>query len=172
MTERYYAGIGSRETPISLKKAIIKIAKLAESKGYILRSGAADGADMWFEEGVSNPKNKEIYLPWAGFNGHQTGIVQYSPLAETIAKKFHPAWDNLKRGGKSMMIRNSYQILGLDCKSPVEFVVCWTEGGKMKGGTSQAMRIAIANNIPIYNLYHKEDIVKLVKYLFKQSTTK
>ena len=36
--------------------------------------------------------------------------------------------------------------------TPVSFVVCWTEGGLLKGGTAQALRIATALNIPIINL--------------------
>ena len=33
-----------------------------------------------------------------------------------------------------------------------KFVVCWTPGGQLKGGTAQALRIATALNIPIINL--------------------
>ena len=36
--------------------------------------------------------------------------------------------------------------------TPVKFVVAWTEGGLLKGGTAQALHIATALNIPIINL--------------------
>ena len=32
-----------------------------------------------------------------------------------------------------------------------KFVVCWTPGGQLSGGTAQALRIATALNIPIIN---------------------
>jgi hypothetical protein len=50
------------------------------------------------------------------------------------------------------MARNAMQISGRDCKSPTNVVICWTKGGKDIGGTSQAIRIARAFNIPVLNL--------------------
>jgi hypothetical protein len=41
---KYYAGIGSRETPKDILDLISKIAIKLESLGYTLRSGGADGA--------------------------------------------------------------------------------------------------------------------------------
>jgi hypothetical protein len=35
--------------------------------------------------------------------------------------------------------------------SPVDFIVCWTPYGEVTGGTGQALRIAKANEIAIYN---------------------
>lgn len=49
-------------------------------------------------------------------------------------------------------MRNVCQILGADLHTPVQMVICWTKGGKLVGGTAQALRIARANNIPIFNL--------------------
>jgi hypothetical protein len=57
-----------------------------------------------------------------------------------------------------MMARNCYQMLGLDLKTPVEFVICWTPQGKGAGGTGQALRIARDLKIPIYDLGLLTDI--------------
>jgi len=54
------------------------------------------------------------------------------------------------------MARNSAQVLGLDLKSPVQAVVCWTAGGRPTGGTGQALRIAAVNNIQILNMYFEQ----------------
>ncbi len=43
-------------------------------------------------------------------------------------------------------------LLGEDCETPVSFCVAYTEGGKLKGGTAQGLRIAKAYGIPVYNL--------------------
>jgi predicted Rossmann fold nucleotide-binding protein DprA/Smf involved in DNA uptake len=50
---KYYAGIGSRETPLPLKTTISYIANYLNSQGYILRSGGAPGADNMFEKSLS-----------------------------------------------------------------------------------------------------------------------
>ena len=48
--------------------------------------------------------------------------------------------------------RNCYQVLGKDLQSPSNFVLCWTPGGAVTGGTGQALRIAIDRGIPVFNM--------------------
>jgi hypothetical protein len=155
---RYYAGIGSRQTPEKLRGLIKNIVEKLEAKDYILRSGAAPGADTFFEEFAHR---KEIYLPWKGFNGNPSELFVITEEGREMAKKYHPRWDILSSAAKRLMTRNCYQVLGLDLKTPSEFIICWTPEGKMKGGTSQAMRIAKDLEIPIYNLAKEKDIQKL-----------
>lgn len=50
------------------------------------------------------------------------------------------------------MLRNTYQVLGPDLKTHSEFVLCWTPSGRGEGGTGQAIRIARAYHIPVYDL--------------------
>lgn len=66
-----------------------------------------------------------------------------------MAERFHSAWHKLRDSVKALMARNSCQIFGLDMKTPVEFVICWTEDGKASKGTGQACRVAEAHNIPL-----------------------
>jgi hypothetical protein len=129
-----------------------EIARFLEGKGYVLRSGGASGADSAFEAGVKNHANKEIYLPWKGFNMNPSPLCGVSAEALAMAEKFHPAWDECSTGARELHARNCYQVLGGDLQTPAKFVVCWTKDGKMVGGTSQAMRIAKAFDIPIFNL--------------------
>lgn len=159
---RYYAGIGSRKTPESLKEEIQEIVEFLESQNYILRSGGADGADLFFEEFATR---KEIYLPWKGFNGSDSDLFSPSPDSHEIAKKYHPAWDRLSSAGQKLMARNSHQVLGIELETPSDFIVCWTEDGKMKGGTSQALRIAKDINIPIFNLYDGDTLTYIKNFL-------
>lgn len=35
--------------------------------------------------------------------------------------------------------------------SPVNFVICYTAGGRVDGGTGQAIRIAMDHDIPVIN---------------------
>lgn len=157
-----YAGIGSRKTPDSIQDKMVKIGHDLALQGYTLRSGSAIGADMSFEAGCDFVNgSKEIYLPKKGFNQSDSDLYHICPKAIEIAKKYHPDWSALKPSGQLLMARNSYQVLGLDLESPVDFVVCWTETGGMVGGTGQAMRIAWHYKIPIYNLFHPQAIGEL-----------
>lgn len=160
--KKYYAGIGSRETPIKLQTEIDKIVNLLNNHNYILRSGGAVGADSMFEK---NAIMKEIFLPWKEYNGNKSLLFNDNIIGWDMAKKYHPAWNNLTHGAKKMMVRNCYQILGYDLNTPVDFVVCWTKGGKLKGGTAMAMRIAMDLNIPIYNLYNDNIYEEIYKKL-------
>ena len=150
-----FAGIGSRQTPPDIQELMTKIASFLESRKMILRSGAADGADAAFERGVKNPSMKEIYLPWRGFNDHPSDLYHVYPEALAYAAKFHPGWKYLSQGAQKLLARDCYQVVGPDLQTPVEFVVCWTQGGGQRGGTGQAIRIANDSSIPVFNIYSK-----------------
>lgn len=157
MENKIYTGIGSRSTPVEVMNLMTELAQFLTSKGYILRSGGANGADKAFEAGVSDVDLKEIYLPWKGFNDHPSLLYNISDEAYTLAQKYHPAWDKLSTAAKKLIARDGYQVLGRNLKSPSEFVACWTKMGKITGGTGQALRIAKDKEIPIYNLFFDDD---------------
>lgn len=154
VTLKYYAGIGSRKTPPDILKMMTKIAE-GLSRNYILRSGGADGADSFFEKGAG--EKKCIFLPWKGFNGSKEKLIEVSTDAMKMASEFHPAWHYLSYGARKLQARNCYQVLGADLKTPVDFIICWTPGGREVGGTAQAIRIAKANHIKVFNLAVEED---------------
>ena len=163
--ENYYTGIGSRETPQEICDVFEEIGyKLA--KYYILRSGHADGADLSFEKGydkalktsnsnnINDIKGKNIFIPWEGFNNSTSCRFFITNDAYQLAKKFYwnpELFDNLKPAVKKLMARNCYQVLGPKLNEPSNFIICYTENGEMKGGISQALRIAKAYKIPVFN---------------------
>lgn len=152
-TKKYYAGIGSRQTPGNICDIMMQIAVWLERRDYILRSGGASGADAAFAFPV---KKSEIYIPWIGFNGHNTTPpikAEDYKAAEIIAEKFHPAWNRCSPSARRLHTRNVFQVLGADLKTSSEFVVCWTVDGGATGGTGQALRIAAKHKIPIFNLF-------------------
>lgn len=168
---KYYAGIGSRETPIELNDVIILIAKYMHKNGYTLRSGGAPGADTMFENAIKTTTDKsEIYLPWRNFNGNKSRFFYLSQEAYKIAEQYHPSWNRLSEAGKKLMARNTYQVLGYDLNTHSELIICWTPNGKEQGGTSQAMRIAKAYNIPIVNLYDEDKAYKEITRIVKKQT--
>jgi hypothetical protein len=166
-----YAGIGSRRTPPDVIRLMQRIAARLEKRGYTLRSGAADGADAAFESGVK--EKKEIYLPFKGFKGSTSELYNPSEQAMEIAKLLHPAWGALSDTVRKLQARNGHQVLGLDLKTPVEFVVCWTPNGeeteaertKDTGGTGQAISLASRWRIPVFNLQRQDALDRLKDFL-------
>lgn len=145
----FYAGIGSRVTPDFFLSRIERYSKALSDLGYILRSGGAGGADSAFEK-VLNPNQREVF-------------TEKDATVEAIehASKYHPAWNKCNDLMKRFHGRNSMIILGKDLKTPVDFVICYTLNGEPSGGTGQGIRVAIANKIPVYNLFHEKQAISL-----------
>lgn len=153
MSNLIYAGIGSRACPSEKLLECKNYAQQLAELGYVLRSGGADGCDFAFELGcdVIGGK-KEIFLPWKDFNKNKSPLYDICDDALKIAERFHPNWKRLSEPARKLMARNAYQVLGKDLKTPVDFIVCWTENAEMKGGTAQALRMAQHYNIKVYNI--------------------
>lgn len=162
----YYAGIGSRETPIHVLRKMSSLAKVFAKLGFILRSGKAIGADSAFEHGciIANGKH-ELFT-----KRDSDGDWKAFELAESL----HGKWDYLSPSSQSLHARNTYQILGKDHSSPVSFVVCWTPYGaetlhelrqRHNGGTATAIKLACLNNIPIFNLQKDDAEIRLQQFI-------
>jgi hypothetical protein len=161
MESLYYAGIGSRNTPEEVMDAMTKLAEDLKSIGWVLRSGGADGADTAFEKGAGD--SKVIFLPWRFFNNSPCPYYPIPDKAFEIAEKIHPAWSKLSQGAQRLHARNILQVLGYQFKFLSKFVVCWTPGGKVQGGTATAIKLAKVENIKVFNLY-RDDPRKVLEY--------
>lgn len=158
---KYYAGIGSRETPEHIQKIMSHCASYLGTKDWTLRSGAADGADQAFEIGADRVNGlKEIYLPWRNYNHSISPIhpvmYPFSDEEKLFAEKFHPAWHKCSPSARLMHQRNGRIMVGLEALHGLEvkavsFVICWTPEGKITGGTGHALRIAETLGIPVIN---------------------
>ena len=161
---KYYAGIGSRNTPTDVLGLMTEIAEYMAHNSYCLLSGGASGADSAFEKGATQVPNakREIYLPWDGFNGRMidnitvfSGVTQQSMQ---VAEYYHPNWGACGSTARKLMARNTFQILDEYLLPRAALVVCWTPDGanrettRSTGGTGQAIRIAVGNGIRVYNL--------------------
>lgn len=181
-----YTGVGSRETPKEVMEVISRLGEKLADKGFVLRSGAADGADTAFEEGHDkwrwsdgcehNPDTlKEIFIAWNGFSSRtdkEDGVYclkgKIVQEAEEIASSVHPAWDRLSRGARALHSRNCFQVLGKDLRTPSKFLVCYAstdKHGVPKGGTRTAWVLADSHNIPCFNLAIPEHFERISQYL-------
>lgn len=164
MLSNSIAGIGSRETPKEILVDMRKLGRWCRTAGIRVRSGHAEGADWAFEQGAQS--SCTAYIPWVDFNSHlQSQALKIVPdftglHIKTLARMYHPKYDELTQGAQKMMMRNICQVLGEDLKSPVAYVVCWTKDGKASGGTGQAIRCAQDRGILVRNLFrHPFDVV-------------
>lgn len=146
----FYAGIGSRETPIQVCNEMSNIAMQLALRGICLRTGRAKqpakpapdtfSADLAFENGCAMVGGKRIIR-----------TANSSDYALAHAAQFHPNWSACDEYARGLHARNSLIMCGDDFASPVNFVVCWTLRGEVRGGTGQALRIAQLLQIPVFN---------------------
>lgn len=167
------AGIGSRKTPPEILRQIEKLGAYCRAQGIWVRSGHALGADYAWEKG--SRERCIVYLPFPGYGPEEFHTQQITSLppskpqffkihpaalerAQHSVSQFHKGSQYLKPFARQCHTRNYFQIMGSKEKEhPVNAVVCWTPLGKRgqaTGGTKQALAIAAANDIPIFNLFH------------------
>jgi hypothetical protein len=171
MKTHIIAGIGNRHVSEHILKEAIKIGAWCRDNKIYVRSGHAEGMDWAFEQGAQ--EFCITYLPWKNFNKQFESralkcVVPYEDKYNEMTDKYHPACtklssaalekdDPLSRGARLLMNRNACQVLGYELDSPVDVVVCWTPDPEFKrGGTSQACRIAVDNNIPVINMLEEK----------------
>lgn len=156
----FYAGVGSRHTPMEIQQQMKEVAAELEQAGYVLRSGAAPGADMAFNSGVSNPRNAKNYFKEEVQNNTYGNQKQTLSLVDEV----HPKSDALDLDSKSLLARDAYQVFGEHLDYPSAFVLCWTKDGVTSyeqttadtGGTGQAIRLASRKGIPVINMANPE----------------
>lgn len=190
----YYAGIGSRNITRATSYLFMRFACCMAFKGGKLRSGGASGADTSFEVGAQIAYDAlsqkfglpagaykhvhDIFLPFREFNGRKNDpergyLFLKSSKAEDIAAQFHPGWERLTFGPRSMMSRNSMQALGADLETPARFTFCHTNDGAFtgamtshkSGGTGQAIRICSDNDIKVYNSGNKSHRISMQQWI-------
>lgn len=157
----YYAGIGARKTPSDVLKYMELQGKLLAEKGYILRSGGAQGADSAFERGCDSVEgNKQI---WSTRNRHEW--EEHHWVIPIISRA---CWEkpflSMQLHTQRLLGRNTYQLYGdpnsfEDCVKSA-FVLYWSEpkdGENCSGGTRYAIRMAITAGIPCFNLYNESE---------------
>lgn len=147
--------IGSRKAPEDMCNLFTELGAEIRERGWWARSGHAVGIDYASELGAK--KNCIVYLPWETFNEEYplVGRPRTSPLRDEVLEIVyrHEAYAaEQSQGVKRIKSRNVYQVLGEDLKSPSDLVICWTEEGKIIGGTGLAIKIAREAEIPIINV--------------------
>ena len=151
-----YAGVGARKTPEPVLGAMKDMATNLAGRGWHLRTGGAKGADDAFAR-AAPAERRTVYLPWRGYNGwseteRRALTAQELRSLRAAAEPHHPAWQRCPARVRDLHARNVAILVGVNLREPVHAMVCWTEGGRVEGGTGMAMRLAKHYRIPIFNL--------------------
>ena len=155
-----YAGVGARRTPPTVLAGMQDMARELADAGWYLRTGGAAGADNAFARGAP-PGQRSVWVPWRGYNGWQSfacTVLREDELGimRRAAARHHPAWERCPPKVRDLHARNVAVLLGSGMAYPADAVICWTERGRVSGGTGMTIRIARAHGIPVFNLAETE----------------
>lgn len=176
MSQFTYTGVGSRNTPDRILDIMEHVGYVLVRRGYVLRSGGAEGADKAFEAGCDAAQgSKKIYIPWSGFNNYISDGMSVMTLdqgnrdgAIDIIKDVHPAFNRLSRGALALHARNVYQVMGIYLDSPSQFLLCYAptdKDGVPTGGTRTAWVVAQMFGVPRFNLNNEQDYERITKFI-------
>lgn len=148
------ACIGSREISPWAEGMMEKIGEILVLNGAYIATGNALGSDAAYARGANriDPTHVIIYLPWKTYNkeflveGNRITWDE-NPEWEFVARAHHPVFDQLKKGARSMMIRNA-GILS-KANACIAFLNHAKEGG---GGTGHGWRISNTMGIPRFDI--------------------
>ena len=151
-----YAGVGARKTPGPVLERMRDMAANLAGRGWHLRTGGAKGADDAFARAVS-AERRTVFIPWRGYNGWNGSEGRALAAGElealrAAAAPHHPAWQRCAPKVRDLHARNVAILMGADMREPVNAMVCWTENGRVQGGTGMAIRLARHYRIPVLNL--------------------
>lgn len=168
-----YAGIGSRETPPEIRAVMTQVAQILSAMGWTLNSGGAEGADLAFEAGATQ---KNIFLPYKGFNKNTSTLWNTDPRAYAIAACVHPAWDRCNDFARKAHARNAHQVLGTALDRPVAFLLCWTKDGATRaedarnaGGSRTAIVLAAEHGAPVINLQRPDHLTMMKAFIYRNA---
>lgn len=175
----YFAGVGD-DTTTAVEEAHCRwAAARCVAVGGWLYSGNCCGADVAFQRGAR--ERSTAWLPWAGFGydgaeGYDATrycgevVVAGDDPAGRALLALHPApAKTIPRHARAraahtlfpprtaqLLTRDACQVIGDATHPPVEVVICCaTPQGPaphVRGGTGQAVRVAVKRGIPVVNI--------------------
>ena len=175
MNSKYFAGVGSRETPDPILRIMTSWANKLYLDGFGVTTGGARGSDDAFYQGIIEANSQchedgslKLFLPRKNFNGHKKGILISNPATLKMAREIlldYNAYRHYKNpprfitendesklsdfeiATRQFHTRNVFQVLQEDLKTPVKFVGCWTPCGSYQYDDKPSGGTAIAINL-------------------------
>jgi hypothetical protein len=142
------------------------------SKGIKIHTGNAEGIDNASTLGAAsiNPSLVSLYLPWRDYNSHLYKAFNGFNIIEEPTKegidsvlRYHPSRKSLTQAALKLHARN----YGIIMEPKVDAVIALPNSSAYGGGTSQGIRIAVANKISMYNIRTPQGKQDLKKFLIE-----
>lgn len=177
-----YAAMSNDNAPQEVLELMGRIARrLAEQSFTARHLSFKAGEKTGFAEVVAQAASgkTEVYLPWKGFNNAESKFTVgrfLSPEAASLVKQFMPTFEGLKPAVQKIIGCNAHVVMGQDLRSPVRFLIVWSEDGleDAKNRTAKSgymgtpVSIASSLRIPVFNLKNPDAVERLWKFLETQ----
>lgn len=165
-----YAVTGNKDVPPEIVSKVKELVNYLNGHGFTSRMGCDDPIENAAYESAAK---KEAILPWREFNSIESKFTFTNDRAMAIAKKFHPTFDNMKKGIQLILAKNARLILGNRMDQPARFLLCWTEDGvenirqktAKTGYTGHTIAIACGAGVPVFNLANPDAEKRLREYV-------
>lgn len=162
---------GNKGAPVEILNKVKELVALFNKVGITVRTGCADEIELAADEAAT--EKRERILPWRDFAEKESKLVWNSERANIIAKRYHPTYDNMKKGVQHILGKNARLVLGDKMNSPARFLLIWTEDGSeharqktaKTGLAGHIIAIASAAGVPIYNLGNPTAEQRLREYI-------
>jgi len=166
-----YAGIGNMKAPPEIISQCVELGQYLNEQGFTLRTGGGKTEVEEAFEGTT--ENKEFFLPWKKFNDIESKITHYDESVVAITRRLQPGYESLEFWRQSFFNRTVGLMLGKNGKSPVRFLVCWSQDGVEHGRdrTSKTGFIGVAISaagllrIPVFNLKNPDTVSRVKLYV-------
>lgn len=158
-----------------IEDRILEISKLlVEKQKYGFRHNG-EKYDLYDKIIDVDPSKAESYLPWKKFNEDVTSVIPRPSLtAYQHAAFYHKAFKKLPNPVRAIISKDIHVILGKECDSPIEFLICFSNDGadsikstnfKTTGPLSFPIAVCEQMGIPVFNLKNDGAFKKLVEFI-------
>lgn len=143
-TTKTFAGIGPRyNVPEHILYCMEAFAFCWCRAGWTLRSGGAVGSDTAFETGCRNAGSTPVIR-----RSEDASLKGMARAMRVLGTKY----DRAKPYVKGLFARDFQIVLGDELDCYVDFVITWTPGAAIIGGTGHGIGAANAAGIKVYNM--------------------
>lgn len=165
-----YIMTSGRDVPKHIVEQMVELSRSIKESGYVLRIGGLEGGDNVLGE---LDKDAELYLPWKNFSDKVSKLYFSTEECLALASKFNAKFNEINNSMRSFLGMYTRMVLGKDLKSRVNFIICWTPDGAedsssittKTGLIAQAIGIASAMKIPVFNLNNADTVNKIKTYI-------
>jgi len=175
------------ELPENVSKLLASVTLSVLRKGYGFRvgPGSKDTMHLAFMKlredliaaSADYHSDLEVYLPWPKFNEDITkpNLAYCTEKAYSIAVNLRKNFYDIPAPVRAILAKDVHVCLGAECNEAIKFLIIYTPCGSEKlsretdykkmGNTVFYISLALAANIPVFNVKNEESIKRLSEFI-------